>query len=83
MGLRQRAALLAAFLLLVLAGCSREQAEDKAREILEQAETAAGSIIVEGLDKLKDAEYQGGPFENDMDSAREYLLGQLSEKYGC
>lgn len=83
MGLRQGAALLAAFLLLALAGCSREQAEDKAREILEQAETAAGSIIVEGLDKLKDAEYQGGPFENDMDSAREYLLGQLSEKYGC
>ncbi len=79
---RKGAALLAAVFLLALAGCSQEEAEDKAREILEKAEIAAGSVIIEGLDKIKNADYKGGPFENNMDSAREYLLAQLSEKYG-
>ena len=28
------------------------------------------------LDELKEAEYQGGPFENNLESARAYLLKQ-------
>ena len=70
--------------LILLAGCDdlgenlTEWAADKANDALE----AVGGVIMEGLDALKEAEYQGGPFENDLDSAREYMLGQLKEKYG-
>lgn len=34
------------------------------------------------LDDLQNAEYRGGPFENNLESARAYLLEQLQEKYG-
>lgn len=34
------------------------------------------------IDNLKNAEYHGGPFENNLESARTYLLTQLQEKYG-
>lgn len=34
------------------------------------------------IDNLQDAEYHGGPFENNLESARGYLLAQLQEKYG-
>ena len=34
------------------------------------------------IDNLQNAEYHGGPFENNLESARTYLLTQLQEKYG-
>ncbi len=34
------------------------------------------------IDNLQNAEYHGGPFENNLESARTYLLAQLQEKYG-
>ena len=33
------------------------------------------------IDNLQNAEYHGGPFENNLESARTYLLAQLQEKY--
>lgn len=70
-----------------LSGCG--SIEDWARDGLEKAAQAvqpvmdqAAQTIQDGLDALKEAEYQGGPFENDLDSARAYLLDQLREKYG-
>ena len=68
---------------LLLAGCSAdgeltEWAAGKANDALE----IVGSGVQEVLDDLHDAEYQGGPFENNLDSARAYLLGQMQEKYG-
>lgn len=74
-------------LLLFLAGCgvseeTLEQTADKAGETLNKTLEAVGGVVQEGLDKLHNAEYQGGPFENDLDSARAYLLAQLEEKYG-
>lgn len=33
------------------------------------------------LDKFREMEYSGGPFENNLDSARAYMLKQLEEKY--
>ena len=33
-------------------------------------------------DDLHDAEYQGDPFENNLNSAQAYLLEQIQEKYG-
>ncbi len=68
---------------LLLAGCSTdgeltEWAAGKANDALE----IVGSGVQEVLDDLHDAEYQGGPFENNLDSARAYLLGQMQEKYG-
>lgn len=77
--------------LLLLAGCGA--AEEQARETLDAAESQAqeklndtlewvGGKIVGALDELENAEYQGGPFENNQESARAYLLEQLKEKYG-
>ena len=37
---------------------------------------------MQALDNLKNANHPGGPFENDLDSARVYLLEQLRGKYG-
>lgn len=54
------------------------QARDQVNDVLAQA----GEKIVDALDELENAEYRGGPFENSMESARAYLLGQLEEKYG-
>ncbi|MCI8554582.1 MAG: hypothetical protein HFJ80_06525 [Clostridiales bacterium] len=34
------------------------------------------------IDNLQNAEYHGGPFENNLESARACLLAQLQEKYG-
>ena len=45
------------------------------------AETFGGAVV-NGLDSLKNADHKGGPFENDIDSARAYLLERLREKYG-
>lgn len=70
-------------LLCLLTGCSMseelaEWASGKANDALE----VVGSGIQEALDDLHDAEYRGGPFENNLESARAYLLEQLQEKYG-
>lgn len=66
--------------ILLLAGC--EAAKEQAQEKLNDALAQAGEKVVDALDQLENAEYQGGPFENNMESARTYLLGQLKEKYG-
>ena len=70
-------------LLLLLAGCSTsgeltEWAAGKANDALE----VVGGGVQEVIDDLHDAEYQGGPFENNLESARAYLLEQMQEKYG-
>ena len=70
-------------LLLLLAGCSTgeeltEWAAGKANDVLE----VVGGGVQEVIDDLHDAEYQGGPFENNLDAARAYLLEQMQEKYG-
>lgn len=70
-------------LLLLLSGCSigeelTEWAAGKANDALE----VVGGGVQEVIDDLHDAEYQGGPFENNLDSARAYLLEQMQEKYG-
>ena len=41
-----------------------------------------GDDIMQAFDDLQNAEYHGGPFENNLDSARAYLLDQMQEKYG-
>lgn len=71
------------FLPLLLAGCGTseeltEWAAGKANDALE----AVGGGVQEVIDDLENAEYQGGPFENNLESARAYLLAQLQEKYG-
>ena len=70
-------------LLLLMTGCSMgkelaDWAADKANDALE----VIGGGVQDALDDLHDAEYQGGPFENNLDSARAYLLEQMQEKYG-
>ena len=70
-------------LLLLLSGCSigdelTEWAAGKANDTLE----AIGGGVQEVIDDLHDAEYQGGPFENNLDAARAYLLEQMQEKFG-
>lgn len=70
-------------LLLLLSGCRTgeeltEWAAGKANDALE----TVGGGVQEVIDDLHDAEYQGGPFENNLDSARTYLLEQMQEKYG-
>lgn len=70
-------------LLFLLSGCGMSEeltkwASRKANDALE----VVGSGVQEALDDLRDAEYQGGPFENNLESARAYLLEQLQEKYG-
>lgn len=73
--------------LFLLSGCGSvektggelaEWAAGKANDVLE----TGGSGVRDTLDALHNAEYQGGPFENDPDSARAYLLEQLQKKYG-
>ena len=59
-----------------------ENPDDKTVETVNKALETAGGGIMTVLDGLKNAEYQGGPFENNMESARAYLLEQLKEKYG-
>ena len=78
---------LCAFLLsllpLLLTGCGKgeeltEWAAGKANDALE----TVGGGIQDVIDDLENAGYQGGPFENNLESARAYLLTQLQEKYG-
>lgn len=86
-GLRTGAVCLA---LLMLTGCGMEApAKDLAEWAIDEANQAMDGLMdeanqaVDGLiDGLKNAEHQGGPFENNLDSARAYLLAQMEEKYG-
>ena len=69
--------------LLLSVGCSTgreltEWAAGKANDALE----VVGGGVQEVIDDLHDAEYQGGPFENNLESARAYLLEQMQKKYG-
>ena len=83
------AALVLALALLASCGTLEEQAREKLDEAAGQAQeklndvlAQAGEKIVDALDELENAEYQNGPFENNEESARAYLLAQLKEKYG-
>lgn len=78
--------------LLLLTGCDMnkpppggeltERALQKASDALEDFSDKYGDDVMQALDDLKNADYPGGPFENDLDSARAYLLEQLRGKYG-
>lgn len=59
-----------------------EQALQKASDALEDFSDKHGDDVMQALDNLKNADHPGGPFENDLDSARAYLLEQLRGKYG-
>jgi len=84
---RLKWAALAAAALLFLSGCSAVEKTGGdltmwAAGKLNEGLTVVGGGVQEVLDDLHNADYQGGPFENDLDSARAYLLGQMQEKYG-
>ena len=49
-------------------------------DFLEDVDEKYGDDINQAFEDLKNAEHKGGPFENNLESAREYLLGQLREK---
>ena len=67
----------------LLSGCSMDdELTEKVAEKANDALEAAGGIVKNTIDELHNAEYQGGPFENNLESARAYLLAQLQEKYG-
>ena len=78
--------------LLLLTGCDMnkpppggeltERALQKASDALEDFSDKHGDDVMQALDNLKNADHPGGPFENNLDSARTYLLEQLREKYG-
>lgn len=78
--------------LLLLTGCDMkkpppggeltERALQKASDALEDFSDKHGDDVMQALDDLKNADHPGGPFENNLDSARAYLLEQLHEKYG-
>ena len=70
-------------LLLLLSGCSigEELTEWAAGKANDASETVGGGVQ-EAIDELENAEYQDSPFENNLESAREYLLTQMQEKYG-
>lgn len=59
-----------------------EWALGKANDAIEAFSDEHGDDIMQVFDDLQNAEYHGGPFENNMDSARAYLLEQMQEKYG-
>lgn len=78
-------------LLLLLSGCNMNEAPSgpleewaltRAAGAVNAFSEAFGGEIIQALDDLKNAEYEGGPFENNLDSARAYLLEQMREKYG-
>jgi hypothetical protein len=76
-------AFILSLLLLLLSGCSMgKELAEWAAGIANDALAAIGGNVQDTLDDLHDAEYQGGPFENNLDSARAYLLEQMQEKYG-
>ena len=71
------------FFLLMLTGCGMsEELTDWAAEKANDALEVVGGGVQEAIDDLENAEYQDGPFENNLESARAYLLTQLQEKYG-
>ena len=70
-------------LLLLLTGCSMgEELADWVSGKTNDALEVIGGGVQEALDDIHNAEHQGGPFENNLESARAYLLTQLQEKYG-
>ena len=69
----------ASLLLLLLTGCGMM---DKASDAQNNFSDEYGDDIMQAIDDLQNAEYQDGPFENNLESAREYLLTQMQEKYG-
>ncbi len=79
-------------MLIFLAGCDMNQpppdneliqwALRQANSALEDIDDKYGDDIMQAIDDLRDADHPGGPFENNLDSAREYLLEQMREKYG-
>ncbi|MDE7244650.1 MAG: hypothetical protein K2O18_11855 [Oscillospiraceae bacterium] len=56
--------------------------DEKTVEAVNGVLSKAGEGTMKVIDGLKNAEYKGGPFENNLESARAYLLEQLREKYG-
>ena len=70
-------------LLLMLSGCGMsEELTDWAAEKANDALEVVGGGVQEAIDDLENAEYQDGPFENNLESARAYLLEQMQKKYG-
>lgn len=79
-------------ILLLLTGCDMnkpppggeltERVLQKASDALEDFSDKHGDDVMQALDDLKNADHPGGPIENNLDSARAYLLEQLREKYG-
>ncbi len=80
---KQKRLFMISLLLLLLSGCGmREELTDWAAEKANDALEVVGGSVQEAIDELENAEYQDGPFENNLESAREYLLTQMQEKYG-
>lgn len=80
---KQKRLFIISLLLLMLTGCGMsEELTDWAAEKANDALEVVGGGVQEAIDDLKNAEYQDGPFENNLESARAYLLAQLQEKYG-
>ena len=76
---KQKKLFMLSLLLLMLTGCGMM---DKASDALGNFSDEYGDDIMQAIDDLQNAEYQDGPFENNLESARAYLLTQLQEKYG-
>lgn len=70
---------LISLLLLMLTGCGML---DKTSDTLDNFNDEYGDDIMQAIDDLQNAEYLDGPFENNLESARKYLLTQMQEKYG-
>ena len=70
---------LISLLLLMLTGFGML---DKTSDTLDNFNDEYGDDIMQAIDDLQNAEYQDGPFENNLESARKYLLTQMQEKYG-
>lgn len=73
--------------LLFMSGCGSMEKTDEeltewTAEKVNGALEAVGSGVQKVLDDLHHTAYQGGLFENDLDSARAYLLEQMQKKYG-
>lgn len=80
---KQKRLFMISLLLLLLTGCGMsEELTDWAAEKANDALEVVGGGVQEAIDDLENAEYQDGPFENNLESARAYLLTQLQEKYG-
>lgn len=83
---------LAVCMLFLLPGCDMNKpppdnelvqwALREANSALEDIDEKYGDDIMQAIDDLRNADHPNGPFDNNLDSAREYLLGQMREKYG-